>query len=98
MTHSSIQTYALTGTGVVISLSIAANQTVFLYANQNLRLSYDEAELADNGHYFTANFKSTAEQLMPFIIPPNGAMTDQRALFIRTDATPTSLQVWYMGV
>jgi len=84
----------LSETGTVVSISVAANQRVLIQGTADLRVAYDEANLADSMPYFLVSMTSNTEQLLPFIIEPHGAMSSQRVLYIRTDSTPTPLRVW----
>ena len=94
---SSIQQYTLPTTAVIGSLSIAQNQRVYLSATEDIRVAYDEAELADGRNYFLIQFNKTSEQTLPFVIPPSSAMNSQRALYFRTHTSATIVYVWYMG-
>lgn len=97
MVRDSIQTYALTGPTDIISLSIAASQRCVIYASGDLRIAYDEAQLADGLNHFYLNFTSAGDQLLPFVIPPQTGMTEQRALYIRTETGAANLYVWLQG-
>jgi len=99
MTGSSIQQFMLTDTVMVKSVSIAANQRCVIYANQSLRVAYDEGDLANSRNYFLVQFEPSggASTSPPFIIEPEGAMTDQRVLWLRAHASATPVYVWLQG-
>ena len=97
---SSITRYYLDATDARVFLSIGPNQRVSINSNADLRIAYDEADLADERNYYWVGFNlpGTAQGNGSFIIEPHSAMDGQSALFIRTVSDATDVWVWIQEV